>query len=134
MVELGYTLALTEPAGGVAGGGGGGDTGDAGGGGGAGGRGDDGDGGDGGGGGGEAGGDGDGEGGRGEGGDGGVGGGGGGGDGAGELDVDVPKFCAQYIDPLPAAPIPIDLKFGFSMFARWPGDPSQALTTSVGVL
>jgi hypothetical protein len=45
----------------------------------------------------------------------------------------VPKFCAQYIVVVPAAPIPIVRKLAFSMFPRCPGELSQAATTSAGV-
>ena len=47
----------------------------------------------------------------------------------------VPKFCAQYTRPVEetAAPTPIALKFGFSMFARWPDELSQPCITDAAV-
>ena len=48
----------------------------------------------------------------------------------------VPKFCAQYQPPVVAfaAPIPMTLYPLFSIFARWPSEPSQPSITSAGVV
>ena len=52
------------------------------------------------------------------------------------LELSLPKLCVQMSEPLAleATPTPVVLKFGFSMLALWPEEPSQPFTTDWAVV